>query len=94
MPNIIQYFGTCLENSTSKIILEYMECDLTDWVFKKSLNQRLNVFDKFIKDISNGLTVIHNMNIIHNDIKPANILVRGNTFKFPYILLFKIISLY
>lgn len=62
------------------IIMEYIEntvalsCILED----KSVNMKYDVVLQIAKDVSQGLLYLHQNNLLHLDIKPANILVCPN----------------
>jgi len=59
-----------------------MDMDLKAWIKQKPSSTRLNIFPLFFKQISVGLTNLHNGTIFHGDIKTENILVRNdNIFK-------------
>jgi len=60
------------------IVMEYVEGKSLDrWneEFNPSLNERLSV----IKQIADTLDLVHSKKIIHCDLKPANIMIVGNT---------------
>lgn len=67
-PNIVRM----LDQKQNIIFLELLECSLWDLVLKK-IEKRM--FFLYGLDIFSGLEYIHQMNLIHRDIKPHNILV-------------------
>jgi len=74
-PNIVQYFGSSSEASTLNIFLEYIPGGsiakmLVDY---GSLNEAL--VSNFVQQTLVGLAYLHSKDIIHRDIKGANILV-------------------
>ncbi len=79
-PNIVNVINFFQENSTSYMVMDY-DYGLT---LAKLLQKKLvNVTDEFLIDVFiallNGVRVIHDNEMIHLDIKPANILIRpGN----------------
>ncbi|KAJ1297855.1 hypothetical protein BS78_01G409600 [Paspalum vaginatum] len=75
--NIVQYYGTDKEDSKLYIFLE-----LVTQGSLASLYQRYRLRDTHVsaytRQILNGLTYLHERNIVHRDIKCANILVHAN----------------
>ena len=51
--------------------------DITRLDKKSMRNDRINIYDH----IKNGLTYLHSRNILHGDLKPANIIKVGKTYK-------------
>ncbi|EKE37545.1 hypothetical protein ENUP19_0285G0023 [Entamoeba nuttalli] len=75
-PNILSYLGTYTEKDNVWIIMELCNAgSLKDII--KTLNTPLpeQAIACIIKGVVNGLEALHNANIIHLDIKPANILI-------------------
>jgi serine/threonine protein kinase len=64
--NIAKLFGYC--DSPRCLLLQEYKCSLNQAI------PTLTVEDtwKYVSDITNGLDIIHQMNIIHFDIKPSN----------------------
>jgi serine/threonine protein kinase len=77
--NIIKMYDTVYNKDTDEmfIILEYMKygqiSKINDDFTCKSYPR--NIVVKFAKQIINGLIYLHKKNIVHNDIKPENILL-------------------
>lgn len=73
--NVVSYLGSNSEGNVLNIFLEYVAGGsvasmlLTYGVFEEPL------IKNFVKQILNGLNYLHEMNIIHRDIKGANVLV-------------------
>ncbi|KAF8652091.1 hypothetical protein HU200_063037 [Digitaria exilis] len=75
--NIVQYYGTDKEDSKLYIFLE-----LVTQGSLASLYQKYRLHDTHVsaytRQILNGLTYLHERNIVHRDIKCGNILVHAN----------------
>lgn len=92
-PNIVEVINFFQANSTVYIVMTYDYGVTLDKLIKKV---KINVTDEFLtpvfKGLLLGLDAIHQQQILHLDIKPANILVRpGNN---PMILDFGAIKSY
>jgi mitogen-activated protein kinase kinase kinase len=74
-PNIVQYLGSNSDESHLNIFLEYVAGGsvATMLVNYGSLGEQL--ISNFVRQILQGLTYLHSKDIIHRDIKGANILV-------------------
>lgn len=75
-PNIITVFDVVSSNQHNFLAMEY----LPDGDLETRLLKQLDTFTvlNIISKISDALHLIHKQGIIHGDIKPANILFRGN----------------
>ncbi len=76
--NIIKYYGSLQSKNHLKIFLEYCEGGS---IAKMLLNYKSfteNIIRKYTKEMLEGLEYLHAHNIIHRDIKGANILVDRN----------------
>jgi serine/threonine protein kinase len=84
-PNIIQLFAVKGTSLYGEIVLEWMEDhDLSEHI-KKRKEQKTPLSDqqicRFFYQILCAIDHVHSKNIMHLDIKPANILVRGSVVK-------------
>lgn len=75
-PNIVQAFGICIEPRRTGIVMEFMpmgslERVLHDDTIKLTWMTRYNLSC----DISTGLAYLHNHDVLHRDLKSANILI-------------------
>jgi len=76
--NIVKVYRFFETNGTAYFVMEYIEGDtLTDLLKANKLNPQ-NIENMF-KGILNGLKRIHKSDVLHKDIKPSNIMVRGST---------------
>jgi hypothetical protein len=75
--NILQIYGV-LKNE-SGIIFELMDCDLIEYINANNLIRRNSEFQEMCaQNLLLGLDYMHSQGICNRDIKPENILVKGN----------------
>ena len=75
-PNIIKVFDTFEEHNTYYYTMEYMPGGSLDSLLSQGcIDEETAV--RYIKGVAHGLTKMHSMNMLHLDIKPANIMI-GN----------------
>ena len=75
-PNIIQIYDIFRENSTAYYVMEYVEGEtLQDLVDRRGMLPEFEVIT-YAREIGKALSYIHERNINHLDIKPANLLLR------------------
>ncbi|XP_074570011.1 mitogen-activated protein kinase kinase kinase 1-like [Curcuma longa] len=75
--NIVQYYGTDKESSKLYIFLELVTQGSLASLYQKYRLQDSQV-SSYTKQILNGLNYLHGRNVVHRDIKCANILVHVN----------------
>ncbi|CAL9203790.1 unnamed protein product, partial [Musa hybrid cultivar] len=75
--NIVQYYGTDKEDSKLYIFLELVTQGSLASLYQKYRLQDSQV-SAYTRQILNGLNYLHERNIVHRDIKSANILVHAN----------------
>jgi serine/threonine-protein kinase/endoribonuclease IRE1 len=77
-PNVIRYFFSMTRDSFLYIALELCPCSLADLI--ETPNKHPAIIGSFepkraLQQITQGLRHLHNLKIVHRDIKPQNILV-------------------
>ncbi|KAL5217348.1 hypothetical protein ABZP36_018032 [Zizania latifolia] len=75
--NIVQYYGTDKEDSKLYIFLELVTQGSLAHLYQKYQLRDTHV-SAYTRQILNGLSYLHERNIVHRDIKCANILVHVN----------------
>ena len=77
--NIVKYYDSYFDKDKFYILMEYCEGqNLKDFININIENNELieeNKLYKIIKQLCEGIKVIHDKNIIHRDIKPENIFI-------------------
>ena len=76
--NIVKYYDSSQSKNHLKIFFEYCECGSIAKMLSnyKSFNEK--IIRKYTKEMLEGLEYLHAHNIIHRDIKGANILIDRN----------------
>ena len=73
--NILQYFESYKLERNIFIVLELMECNLTDLVIEKSGTIPEKLIAYVLRETLQGLAFLHNQHRMHRDIKSDNILL-------------------
>nr|XP_029118309.1 serine/threonine-protein kinase STY17 isoform X2 [Elaeis guineensis] len=77
--NVVHFIGACTKPPEFCIVTEYMTGgNLYDLLHKYHNVLELSVLLKFAIDISRGMSYLHQNNIIHRDLKTANLLMDTN----------------
>ncbi|XP_062086878.1 serine/threonine-protein kinase STY46-like [Humulus lupulus] len=77
--NVVQFIGACTKPPSMCIITEYMSGgSVYDYLHKKRGFFKLPTLLKVAADISKGMNYLHQNNIIHRDLKAANLLMDEN----------------
>ncbi len=74
-PNIVQYLGTSSDESHLNIFLEYVPGGSIAGMLKAYNYFKEPLVRNFVRQILDGLAYLHGRDIIHRDIKGANVLV-------------------
>ena len=74
-PNIVQYLGTAADDQYLNIFLEYVPGGSIATMLKQYNTFQEPLIKNFVRQILAGLSYLHSRDIIHRDIKGANILV-------------------
>ncbi|TVU45472.1 hypothetical protein EJB05_04961, partial [Eragrostis curvula] len=75
--NIVQYYGTDKEDSKLYIFIELVTQGSLSSLYQK-YKLRESQVSAYTRQILNGLVYLHERNVVHRDIKCANILVHAN----------------
>ncbi|CAL4935480.1 unnamed protein product [Urochloa decumbens] len=75
--NIVQYYGTDKEDSKLYIFIELVTQGSLSSLYQK-YKLRESQVSAYTRQILNGLLYLHERNVVHRDIKCANILVHAN----------------
>jgi mitogen-activated protein kinase kinase kinase len=74
-PNIVQYLGTSTDEHHLNIFLEYVPGGSIAMMLKQYNTFQEPLIRNFVRQILSGLSYLHSRDIIHRDIKGANVLV-------------------
>lgn len=79
-PNILKIHEVLHSISDNHVylVLEYAECGSIGSYIDKGYHFQLNSIRSIIKQVSNALSYVHSLGFVHQDIKPANILLKSN----------------
>jgi len=82
-PNIVKYYGFLedKEKEQASIFMEYMPCGNLQSLYKDFGKFDELMVKRFAKQMLNALVYVHQNNIIHGDVKAANILFDGSEIK-------------
>ncbi|KAH7430529.1 hypothetical protein KP509_08G002700 [Ceratopteris richardii] len=77
--NVVQFIGACTKSSQFCIVTEFMAGgSLHDYVHRRNRVVKLPMLLRAALDISKGMDYLHQNNIIHRDLKSANLLLDDN----------------
>ncbi|CAN6458632.1 unnamed protein product [Victoria cruziana] len=77
-PNIVQYYGSDMDDSTLSVFLEYLSGGSIHKLLQEYGQFKEPVIRNYTAQILSGLSYLHKRNTVHRDIKGANILVDPN----------------
>ena len=75
--NIVKVYRYFEANGTAYFVMEYIEGDTFSALLKKNSFQP-NEIENIFYGVLNGLKRIHLSKVLHKDIKPSNIMIKGN----------------
>ncbi|KAI3824255.1 hypothetical protein L1987_05706 [Smallanthus sonchifolius] len=74
--NVVQFIGACTEPTKLCIVTEFMaRGSIYNFLHKQNGSFKLPLLLKIAIDISKGMSYLHQNNIIHRDLKTANLLI-------------------
>ncbi|KAF7088257.1 hypothetical protein CFC21_091383 [Triticum aestivum] len=77
--NVVQFIGACTRQPNLYIITDFMSGgSVYDYLHKKGSSFKLPEILRVATDISKGMSYLHQNNIIHRDLKTANLLMDEN----------------
>ncbi|MFN8051945.1 MAG: serine/threonine-protein kinase [Acidimicrobiales bacterium] len=76
-PNVIEVHDFGIEGTTPYLVTEYLEAGDLDRYCSTRGHLRLSLALALAEDIFTALAVVHDANVLHRDVKPSNILLRG-----------------
>jgi len=77
--NVVQFIGACTRHPNLYIITDFMSGgSVYDYLHKKNSSFKLPEILRMATDISKGMNYLHQNNIIHRDLKTANLLMDEN----------------
>lgn len=74
-PNILKLYGVFNDQENVYLILEYMQEGTLYSQLKKKKIMKPEEASKKIRDVLDGMSYLHSLNIAHRDIKPQNIVI-------------------
>ncbi|KAL0677232.1 hypothetical protein Bca4012_005213 [Brassica carinata] len=77
--NVVQFLGACTRSPTLCIVTEFMSRgSIYDFLHKQKCAFKLQTLLKVALDVAKGMCYLHQNNIIHRDLKTANLLMDEN----------------
>lgn len=78
--HIVQVIDFGCDNGLAYLVMEYLDGETVENLFR---HQRLQLTPqqlcKFVDEVGSALAFAHSVNLIHRDLKPRNIILRGHT---------------
>lgn len=71
-PNVVRVFGACVQPSEIALVLELAECTWNDYC-NPELPLRVKI--QGLRDGAKGLQFLHNLNLVHSNLRSSNVLV-------------------
>ncbi|CAI5534186.1 unnamed protein product, partial [Closterium sp. Naga37s-1] len=77
--NVVQFIGACTKPPNLSIVTEFMVGgSVYDYIHKQRGSMRLPMVVRVAMDVAKGMDFLHKNNIIHRDLKAANLLMDEN----------------
>ncbi|GJP75095.1 hypothetical protein CLOP_g5586 [Closterium sp. NIES-67] len=77
--NVVQFIGACTKPPNLSIVTEFMVGgSVYDYIHKQRGSMRLPMVVRVAVDVAKGMDFLHKNNIIHRDLKAANLLMDEN----------------
>lgn len=79
-PNIVRFYDFCNDGNIVFIVMDWVEgSNLKEIIHKKQAPLDMGTVLTVMKPVASALSYAHNQQVIHCDIKPANILINQNS---------------
>ncbi|CAI5984357.1 unnamed protein product [Closterium sp. NIES-65] len=86
--NVVQFIGACTKPPNLSIVTEFMVGgSVYDYIHKQRGSMRLPMVVRVAMDVAKGMDFLHKNNIIHRDLKAANLLMDENEVRCSLLLL-------
>eukprot|EP00759_Apiculatamorpha_spiralis_P046165 PhF_6_TR42717/c0_g2_i1/m.64539 len=73
--NIVGYIGSCVVDGVLLIVMEYVPGGSLASLIKEFRTLDLEPTKRYVRDVVRGLTFLHRKDVIHQDVKPHNVLL-------------------
>lgn len=73
--NIIKLIDVIIDKPSIFLVLEYVDMDLYDFIYKANKNISKELIKSILYKILKGINYLHSKNLIHRDLKLKNILI-------------------
>lgn len=77
-PNIVRIYRFFEQNGTGYIVMEFLDGQTLDWVLKQRKTLEESEIRHWLWPVIKGLQFVHEKGYLHRDIKPQNIIMRGD----------------
>ena len=74
-PNIVRFFGVCFTTRAALLITELCSRSLADVILASPDGVSRPEFFRMMDEAAQGLSYLHQRNMVHLDVKPANVLL-------------------